>query len=178
MRKRNAQGLLHQPWERCSFSSSSSCPLSAQSKARPEKLGEDWWKVCFHLMLAYNYLQSGRPADVLKECDVAWKIAQDSDDDLRWQRRTLYYKGRAFLAMNSIGDAQKAANDLKELVEKGANKKEMRLYHHLLGLIELEKKNYSKAIEHYQKFLKLWKDSDLGFAEVEDARKRLAELGK
>jgi serine/threonine protein kinase/Tfp pilus assembly protein PilF len=228
-----------------------------------EKLGENWWKACFHLMLAYDYLKSGRPADVLKECDLAWKIAQDSDDDLRWQRRALYYKGRAFLVMNSIGEAQKAANDIKELVEKGANKKEMRLYHHLLGLVELEKKNYlkaieyfkeavsllphqlgldpftndqaifaeplalayyasgdkekaqeedekiltmttgklywgdiygrslyrlgktyeekglkSKTIEHYQKFLKLWKDSDLGFAEVEDARKRLAELGK
>jgi cytochrome c-type biogenesis protein CcmH/NrfG len=32
----------------------------------------------------------------------------------------------------------------------------------------------AKAIEHYEKFLELWKDADPGIAEVEDAIKRLA----
>ncbi|MBA7701290.1 hypothetical protein ES703_110025 [subsurface metagenome] len=36
--------------------------------------------------------------------------------------------------------------------------------------------NRSKAIEHYEKFLSLWKDADPGIAEVEDAQKRLATL--
>lgn len=228
-----------------------------------QKLGDNWWRACFHMMLAHNYLKSGRPEDVLKECDLARNIAQDSDDDLRWQRRALYYQGRALLAMNSAEDAQKAANTIKELVDKGANKKEIRLYHHLIGLVELEKKNYpraiesfnkaisllpcelgidpftndqaifaeplalayyesgakekaqeeyekilsmttgklywgdiysrslyrlgkiygekgwkGRAIEHYERFLKLWKDADPGFPEVEDARGRLAELKK
>jgi len=33
-----------------------------------------------------------------------------------------------------------------------------------------------RAIEHYNKFLSLWKDADPGIAEAEDARERLAGL--
>jgi hypothetical protein len=41
----------------------------------------------------------------------------------------------------------------------------------------LEKKsNKAKAIEHYDKFLSLWKDADPGIAEVADAKESLAGL--
>jgi hypothetical protein len=43
-------------------------------------------------------------------------------------------------------------------------------------LEEAQKGWKGKAIEHYEKFLTLWKDADPGTAEVEDARKRLAGL--
>ena len=34
----------------------------------------------------------------------------------------------------------------------------------------------AKAVEHYEKFLNLWKSADPSIAEVEDAEKRLAGL--
>jgi len=48
-------------------------------------------------------------------------------------------------------------------------------YYKLAKLYE-KKGRKTKAIEHYEKFLDLWKDTDMGIAEVEDARKRLAGL--
>jgi serine/threonine protein kinase/Tfp pilus assembly protein PilF len=47
---------------------------------------------------------------------------------------------------------------------------------YMLGKIYEEQGSTAKAIEHYEKFLDLWKDADPGIAEVEDARKRVAGL--
>jgi len=47
---------------------------------------------------------------------------------------------------------------------------------YMLGKICEQQGNKTKAIENYEKFLELWKDADLGIAEVDDAKKRLAGL--
>ena len=47
---------------------------------------------------------------------------------------------------------------------------------YLAGKIYEEKGNNNKAIEHYETFLELCKNSDPGLTEVEDTRKRLADL--
>jgi len=46
----------------------------------------------------------------------------------------------------------------------------------MLGKIYEQKGWKGKAIDHYQRFLDLWKDAEPGIAEVEDARKRLVGL--
>jgi len=120
-----------------------------------EKLGDNWWRVCFYVWRAYSYIKSGLPDLALKECEAGFEVAPDSDDSLKWQRRILYYKGRAFLMMDSVEEAQKAADDIKELVEKGTNKKDIRYAHHLRGLIKLKRKNDDKAIDYFKEAISL-----------------------
>jgi len=43
-------------------------------------------------------------------------------------------------------------------------------------LQNLNMSDKAKAIEHYEKFLSLWKNADPGITEVENAKKRVAEL--
>ena len=47
---------------------------------------------------------------------------------------------------------------------------------YMLGKIYEQQSNTAKAIEHYEKFLNLWKDADPGIDEVTDAKKRQAAL--
>lgn len=221
-----------------------------------ESLDEVQWKSYNHMHLAYCYLISGKPSEALKECDNAW-TGYVEVGRLSGQEFTLLIKGLIYLEMNDTDEAQKTASELKRVIEKDMNKKSVRLYHHLLGRIELEDNNFpeavenlekaisllpfqrytgphalfieplasayyesgnlekakdecerilsltsgrihfgdnyarsfymlgkiyehqgikNKAIEHYEKFLELWKDADPGLTEVEDAKKRLAAL--
>ena len=47
---------------------------------------------------------------------------------------------------------------------------------YMLGKICEQQGNKDKAIENYERFLELWKDANPGFAEIEDAKKRLVAL--
>jgi len=223
-----------------------------------EKLAEDGWKSGFHLSLGYLYLRSGNPKEALKEFDEARSTAIKIEN-ITTQIRAIHLKGLSHLEMKSVDEAQKTADELEKFIENWINNKLMRYYYHLMGMIELERDNITKAveyfekaisllsyqrrvnhdrhalfydslalvyykmrnlekaqeqyerisqlttgrliygdiyaksycmlgkvfeekgwkgkaIEHYEKFLGLWKDADPGIAELEDAKKRLAGL--
>jgi tetratricopeptide (TPR) repeat protein len=57
----------------------------------------------------------------------------------------------AYLALKRIAEAERTAGELKALIDKGLNKKEMRLYDHLMGAIELERNNTPKALEYFER---------------------------
>jgi len=220
-----------------------------------QKLGQKQWESNWHLGAAQFYVGAGKSEEAIEECDEAWRSAEEIGF-LDAQRRALYNKGLALLKMGAVKEAQKTANDLKEMIDHGLKKKAIKLYYHLAGMLEVEAGNYSRAvqyfndalsldpygplvrradfidslastfyesgdlekaldeyeritnlttgrdryggiyaksfymlgkiheergdsanaIENYEKFLSLWKDADPGIAEVDDARKRLAEL--
>ncbi len=118
------------------------------------ELDEKGWKAGFHLILGYTHLSSGQPEKALEECDKALSAALKSER-FGGQRNALHLKGSILLEMSALDEAQRAANELKELIEKGMNRKEIRYYHHLMGRIQLERENFSGAIENLKKAISL-----------------------
>jgi serine/threonine protein kinase/Tfp pilus assembly protein PilF len=119
-----------------------------------QKLGEYDWKSVFNDCLARSYLRTGKLEQALKECDLALDSARNWEN-LERQRTALCTKGLVYVEMKSMEDAQRTADELKQVIEEGMNKKAIRLHHLLVGKIELEKGNHSKAIEHFKKSVSL-----------------------
>jgi serine/threonine protein kinase/Tfp pilus assembly protein PilF len=77
------------------------------------------------------------------------------DDDWSRQLWTLHNIGLAYLDMKAMDKAEKTAAELYGLIQKGVVKNEIRIYDHLMGRIELERKDYSRAMEYFDKALAL-----------------------
>jgi tetratricopeptide (TPR) repeat protein len=92
----------------------------------------------------------------------------------------LFLRDLAARAYRQKGDLDKAISEYERLIFFDPESKERRLIHPMchyrLAILYEEKGWEGKAIEHYEKFLELWKNADSGVAEEEDARSRLAVL--
>ncbi len=119
-----------------------------------EKANQPTWKSLFHYYLIDNYLRTGSPERALELLDKEWRTALKSGD-LDDQRYILHIRGLAYLKKGMIEEARKTAEELKNLIDQGMNKKIIRRYHHLRGMIEMERKNYSQAIQLFQKAVAL-----------------------
>jgi len=123
-----------------------------QGIEKMNKLGAKGQEAEFHIHLAYVYLKSGQPEKALEECEGARKLALEIESD-EWQRQAIYLKGLSYLKKGSLSEAQKTAEELKQTIESGINKKKIRFYTHLAGMIELERKNYPRAIEYLKNYV-------------------------
>ncbi len=118
-----------------------------QAIEKMSKLEAKDYEAILHIHLGYGYLKSGQPGKALEECQDARKLALEIEDD-EMQRQALYLKGLSYLRKGSMDEAQKTAVELKLMIQSGINKKKIRFYTHLAGMIELERKNYPMAIEY------------------------------
>ena len=128
--------------------------MTKQGIELAKRIGEYNWISVFHDCLARTYLRTGRLEEALKECDLALDSARNWAIIDR-QRSTLGIKGYVYLEMKSIEDARRTADELKQMIEEGVNKKAIRFHHLLTGRIDLEQGNFSKAIENFKNAISL-----------------------
>lgn len=100
--------------------------------------------------VAYSLLRSGRAEAALEECDKAYGI-ETGNHDLDSKREALHLKGLACVALKRTAEAERTAEELKALIDKGLNKKAIRLYDHLKGAIEIDSNDASKALEDLER---------------------------
>jgi serine/threonine protein kinase/Flp pilus assembly protein TadD len=117
-------------------------------------LGENPWKMWLSSTLAYINMKSGRYQEALNVCNDALQT-DVGGERLDLKRRVLYFKGLVQVAMNALAEARRTANELKRQIDTGLNRKEIRYFYHLIGMIELERKNYPQAIKYLDQAISL-----------------------
>jgi tetratricopeptide (TPR) repeat protein len=123
-----------------------------QASALADQVGDTERKMWLHLDLAQLNLARGKPNQAVDEWRIAWKIALAQNLDLLPH---LHLKGLIALQAKSIGQAETAADQLEETLQAKKNKKLMRYYHHLEGMIELAKGDFSEAISRLERAISL-----------------------
>jgi tetratricopeptide (TPR) repeat protein len=108
----------------------------------------------FMLFLAYLKLRLNRLAEALDVINQAMEIALEFNR-VKEQKLALHLRGLAYLKMKQMDEAKKTGDQLKQLIEETENKKHMRHYYHLMGMIALENNQANKSIEDFTKAVSL-----------------------
>jgi tetratricopeptide (TPR) repeat protein len=143
---------------------------------------KEWANYCYNLLQAEIFLAEGSPE---KAISVFEKVSPVVPPALQWIDLITGYNlpflkdvlARAYVQK---GDRDRAIAEYERLTTFDPKSKGRYLahprYHYRLAKLYEQKGWKGKAMEHYEKFLDLWKDADPGITEVEDAKKRLAGL--
>jgi tetratricopeptide (TPR) repeat protein len=117
-----------------------------------------YWPISeIYMKFAYSNLRTGKPQEVLDDCDNAIEYALKTEDpsSQNRKRRALRLKGLAYLRMGSIEESIKTSEELRASLLDSPNPKLMHYYHHLRGMIDLKQENFPEAIENLEKALSL-----------------------
>jgi len=106
--------------------------------------------------LMHNHIIAGQADEAINAFDASWEIAENAGVTSEFcKRQLLYMRGLALLEKGDIEEAHKVAELLKDLVNSGKDRKAMRLYYHLTGLIESHNGNMTDALEYFEDALGL-----------------------
>jgi serine/threonine protein kinase len=110
------------------------------------------WQRTFNDYLARYDLAEGNLDDVLERSEFLWEsAAKDEISELEEieasKTRAFWWKIQVHLKQSNIGKALELAEEVKKFVDSTPSKLDTRWYLDDLGLIEMEKKNYPKAID-------------------------------
>jgi eukaryotic-like serine/threonine-protein kinase len=122
--------------------------------ASTDRLGNKPARADPELWLAYLDLQTGYLGKALVEAEGASKIYSELDM-ADGQRIALTLKGILHAEQGIIEKAQQTADELKDLIQKGLNRRAVRYYDLLEGWIALKKGDVSEAVENFKKAISL-----------------------
>ena len=131
--------------------------------------------------LAEMMLSEGSPDEVIELLDKPAPHMMPFPTDLNLVTYNLpFLKDALPRAYMQKGDLDRAVSAYERLIATGTETRRKQLIHprihYQLAKLYEQKSWAGKAIEHYEKFLDLWKDADPGLPEVADARERLHAL--
>jgi serine/threonine protein kinase/Tfp pilus assembly protein PilF len=145
-------------------------------KAYYERENRDWPAAYFHLIGEIALFENS-PSEALENFIEALLLVPNDNS-------FLYSLAGAYLRMEDLDKARETYGrivsmtsgrfvlgqpDYSDLYAKSF---------YQLGIIHEQQGNRAEAIEHYEKFLDLWKNADPGLPEVADAKIRLGELNR
>jgi tetratricopeptide (TPR) repeat protein len=119
-----------------------------------KKLGDKSTEFNFLRYLASIYVKTGKAEKAWQTLEEAGRIAAETNSSTQ-RKSYVYDKAVLCQEMNRIEESRKAADELHRMILGSLNQKEIRYYDYVMGNIELGQKNFSEAIEHYQKALPL-----------------------
>ncbi|UCE40381.1 MAG: protein kinase [Candidatus Aminicenantes bacterium] len=137
-------------------------------------------------LMRYLYLLKGiielereSYSSAIEEFEKAKSLLPYQSDSIYGEDHAIFFDSLAS-ANYKAGEIEKAREEYEKITELTTGRIwDGDIYaksFYMLGKIYEDQGKTAKAIEHYEKFLDLWKDADPGFPEVDDARTRLSNI--